>query len=668
MNAGINNAINQGIDFLTKTQEKEGSLLSYSTPEPESFKNARTYRSTFSSSLILSCLCSVDESRETKSVKDRLASFLVSQKSDYWSFNYWARDTDESRTLSYPDDLDDTFCALSALVQYNPDLIDSTAMAKIVTLLTAVEEEEGGPYRTWLVPQTAEKIWKDVDLAVNSNVAYFLSRQDVSLPKLSSFIESAIEAGKYESPYYPSAYPVIYFISRFYRGNKVEEVKDFLLSKRNKSNNWDNPLHTALAISALLNLDCPPKELGESISYLVAEQQLGAWSPYIFCIDPAIEGETYYAGSPALTTAFCLEALAKYLKLSENKADTGVKQVFDNKQATDITYAEEIYSEVTERVGQRLTILEEDLEKQARSFIDGILEKDRDRQVVLVPFFYKVSLGQKGKNVPKELLVQLCLANLYGWTAYTIYDDFLDDEGDAKLLPVANMALRELTTIFHSVLPDKPAFPPFFHQLMDKLDSANEWEVACTRIDGKLESIPDYGDYSLIARRSLGHALGPAAILFYLGYNASSVELETLMSFFNYFLIARQLNDDAHDWEQDIKKGHINSVSASILKKWMSNNSSSQLSIGDIQSDILNLQRIFWYDVVVEICNTVLKHVRLARESLQAHSLLDNTSMFERLLIPIENSARKALKEQEDAIEFLQAYEGNASAPFQKPV
>jgi len=97
---------------------------------------------------VLSCLSALEETPKVKTIKQKAAKFLLSQKSKHWSFNYWVRNSQEAKKLPYPDDLDDTFCALSALFQYDPNLINGSAMAKIITLLTAMEKKEGGPYRT----------------------------------------------------------------------------------------------------------------------------------------------------------------------------------------------------------------------------------------------------------------------------------------------------------------------------------------------------------------------------------------------------------------------------------------------------------------------------------------------------------------------------------------
>src|SRR3990167_4386977 len=101
-------------------------------------------------------------------IKKKFFCFLPPQKSSSWTFNYWAKNSKEYKTLPYPDDLDDTFCTLSALCNYDKNLIDGKVLAKITRLLEQQEIRIGGPYKTWIVPTTSPKIWYDVDLVVNS--------------------------------------------------------------------------------------------------------------------------------------------------------------------------------------------------------------------------------------------------------------------------------------------------------------------------------------------------------------------------------------------------------------------------------------------------------------------------------------------------------------------
>ena len=655
----ISKIINHGIKFLADQQQKDGSFLSLTSTKLNDFTNAKTYHAIVPSNIVLSCLNSLESFKLLQKVRKRTAQFLLSQKSEHWSLNYWIRDSKEARTTPYPDDLDDTFCALAALYQYNPKLIDGSAMAKIVTLLTAVEEKEGGPYNMWLVPSNTDKGWKRIDLVVNSNIAYFLSLQDISLPNVNAFIEQAIENEDYIFPYC-SIYPAIYFISRFYKGKKTKQIKDLLLSKRQADGKWENPLYTALAISSLFNLSSGKiPRLQNSIEYLISEQSDGKWKPYSFYIELKTKEKTYYSGSASLTTAFCLEALNKF-KVKSQKLKVAVK-------SSKLKYeGQRIYEEIIKKAKQRFSVLDSDLKKQTLKSLEKTIKRDKDKQIVLMPYFFKITLNRK--DVSDDLLIELGLANLYGWISYTIYDDFLDDEGDSRLLSVANLCLRELTTIFNSILPKDTGFVSFFRQIMDGLDSANTWEVSSCRfppkrtvlsdLKGQSLKLPDYKSYSKLAERSLGHALGPAAILFSLGYNTSSSELKNLMKFFKHYLIARQLNDDAHDWERDLKMGQINAVGVEILKRVKS--PQHQSVQGRRQSKVKSnelFQQVFWYDVVVGVCQTVLKHVQLARKCLKKISVIKNPSLLEKLLQSPEKSAHKALLEREETIRFLKEYE-----------
>ena len=108
-------------------------------------------------------------------------------------------------------------------------------MLFLVSLLTSLEIKEGGPYKTWLVDKKVKKIWKDVDLAVNSNIAYLLFLNEIDIPNLSRFINSKIAKLDFNSPYYPTPFPIIYFISKFYNGKHKERIINFLLERQNKN-------------------------------------------------------------------------------------------------------------------------------------------------------------------------------------------------------------------------------------------------------------------------------------------------------------------------------------------------------------------------------------------------------------------------------------------------
>ena len=594
--------IDRAISFIENQQKKDGSFWSWSSPNKNNFDEAKKYNSIFPSALILSCLDSIEKSEK---IKKGLVDFLLSQKSDYWSFNYWKREAKENKTMPYPDDLDDTFCALSGIYKYDSKLIDGAAMAKIVTLLTAVEKKEGGPYKTWLVSESVDEVWKDVDLAVNSNVGYFLSLQEIELENINKLIKLAIEKENLNSPYYPSIYPVVYFISRFFSCKaECKKLVKIILSKKN-DDNWGNQLDTALVVSTLLNLEVDLKILWPSINYLIKNQKKnGSWKISAFCIDPAINRKTYYAGSPALTTAFCVEALNKYFLKTINKPNQKKDKM-----------ADEIHQEILQMAYNRT------------KFLSKIPEKNCKKSVTLLPYIFCKSLGKNGKKISKKLIIQCGLANLYGWIAYTIYDDFLDGEGDKKILSMANVCLRELALIYNSILP-KTNFADVFNKTMDEMDGANYWEIINCYNDKKL---PNYGDYSQLAKKSLGHALGPIAILYSLGFDKNSPEVKNIWNFFKHYLVARQLNDDAHDWEDDLKKGFINPVTVEIFKKTANKN---------------DFKEIFWKEVLTEVSNIILENINKSRKNISKIKLIEKPNLILSVLTNPEQSVKQAIKEQ----------------------
>lgn len=639
MNKDFQKAITNGINFLARGQEKDGSFFCLVSTKLDEYKNANIVPAIVPTNIVLSSLIHIPESDTAKKIKQKAAKFLLSEKSQYWSFNYWFRKSDWFKKEPYPDDTDDTFCALAALSEYKPELFDGEVMAKIVTMLTSAEEKEGGPYDMWLVPPAGRAEWRDIDLVCNSNIAYFLSLQDIHLPKLDAFIDKSIDEKDYEFPY-NKIYPGIYFISRFYSGKKAKQMIALLLKNQESDGKWENPLRTALAISSLVNLEGfrHQKQLEKGVEYLAKTQNLnGSWKPYSFYFQMRTKKKTLYAGSPFITTALCLEAINKFQKyqITNNKLQTNSKSQITNSKKED-----EIYDKVLKNYRQRFSGFSKDFQDKAVALADKILKKNKD--IVLLPFYFRSALGVNSRKISDDPIVQLGVANLFGWVAYTIYDDFLDEEGDTKELPLANVCLRESAEIFSIILPKNSGFPYFSKNIFDTIDDANNWEVNNCR---DMSAIPDYGDFSQLANKSLGHALGPAAILFTLGYREDSAEVKGAIRFFKSYIIARQLNDDAHDWEDDLKKGYVNAVGARLLKEEKG-----------IKRDFEKLREIFWHKTVVAVCRDISRHVELAKKDLKKLSSVKESGVFMEMLAAIERSIEKTLKGREETIKFLKTY------------
>ncbi|HSW37687.1 MAG TPA: prenyltransferase/squalene oxidase repeat-containing protein, partial [Candidatus Saccharimonadales bacterium] len=557
----LESAIAKGLAYISKQQTADGGFASFSSPASDDFTEAKTYRTTFVPALMLGCLSSVD-SPSSQSIRQRLAKFMMEQKDPQWSFNYWAKNAPERTTLPYPDDLDDTFCALIGLALNDPASITAEVLAKVVKLLLATETQVGGPYHTWLVAKNSDKVWLDIDLAVNSNIAYFLSLVSQSLPNLTTFMEQAITSNKLTSPYYPSAYPLVYYLSRAYSG---EHTSKFLKNAQELAAKASNPLQTALCLSSLLHLGSPkPSDL--LVAKLLAGQQSdGSWPAAAFCLDPSLEGKPYYHGASSLTTAFVLEALALFAEQGINRYSPASPHIVKS----DDQPGKHFQLEVASSAKKLCWPLGPDLGQSMKLGLNRMFESSDGLEIINLPHYFNQSLAKPLAAKFNGSLINLGAANLFGWLAYTIYDDFLDDEGQPEALPIANVAMRNSLLCFAAAVPN-PDFQALVHETFDKIDGANAWEPANCRFQRLgdqlvVNKLPNYGNLAKLAERSLGHCLTPLAVLSLNGLSANSSAFQNLQKALKHYLIARQLNDDAHDWQEDIEKGQITYVVSQIL-------------------------------------------------------------------------------------------------------
>jgi hypothetical protein len=645
-----------GAKFLKDEQQNHGGFLGLSSPDKNNFKKVKKYDLTFPSSLILESLNSISNDNIFIELKNKLTNFLLNQKSPNWSLNYFTREPVINSSNSYPDDLDATFCALAGLHLTNPNILDGEAYAKISLILTAFETQEGGPYKTWIVPEEASNEWKDVDLAVNCNIAYFLKTQDIILPNIDKLIEEAIISNKLTSPYYSDEFPVYYFVSRAYNGSLQHQLCDIILSNQLTDGSFGNPLHTSFALTALLRSGHAPEGLKSTYEWLYSLSDSDIAKPYSFGIDPAIEGQTHYAGSAAVTVTFYLEALSEYEKFSNITLTKSETEPVASNQTLDI------YQKTIQAASQKANSAGSELGKQMHLVLQKIQMRDKDGQIILMPYLFNKCLGDLGLTDSNPILTDLCLANLFGWIAYTIYDDFLDDEGKPILLSLANFCLRETSVIFTNIEKRYPEFKYIWTKVMNDLDEANTKEIQAYRFEIKNNTfiipnpLPNTVNDEMRYNRSMGHALGPVAILCALGKKIPNAEIQNTLSFFRAYIAARQLNDDAHDWEGDLNQGHLNETVIDLLTEWQ--NSSLNTSI-NLEKDILELQKLFWMKVINYIIDKANQHITDARASLNNITIIQNKQPLTDLLDSIQASTDLAKKEQTDMLTFLKVYQNS---------
>ncbi len=106
MKLQLSQAINHSLDYLLSVQQPDGSFTSFSSNDEQNFSNATTQNNTFLNSFILLQLCDLPDTEKNKKIKKKIAEFLLAQKSNSWSWNYWFRKSPEAKKFLCPDDLD----------------------------------------------------------------------------------------------------------------------------------------------------------------------------------------------------------------------------------------------------------------------------------------------------------------------------------------------------------------------------------------------------------------------------------------------------------------------------------------------------------------------------------------------------------------------------------
>lgn len=625
----LSKIINHYESFLEKSLTKNRVFSSLSSPTTDFSSKTFEFSTVFSNAIILQCL-NESKTETSKLISKKIVKFLLSQKTKMCTFNYWDNKSKEYVKIPYPDDLDDTSCALQAINKFDKKLISGSDLKKILETLISQEVDEGGPYFTWIISDS-EIEWKDIDLAVNSNIANLLSQFDIELPNLVHYIENAIVYNNIKSRYYPTSVPVAYFISRWYQGREKKKLVKLL--KRMYVKKSSTIMDKILIATSLLRLgENNHKFVTETVEVISRKPSI-VFEPFPFYrgVNPTNDKLIYFAGSKYLTTAFAIELL----NLCAHKSVNDNNASYISKYLASLN--ERVFNEVDAEINCAGGAIADFGSKRL-----GLLRQNPDIALITcVPYITYESLGRH-KAINNKILSSLSKATLYGWLAYDIYDDFFDNQAEAHNLSSANFALRELTSVFMAdYLPEK--FHRFFHEIMNIVDNANAQEALNPSIRMSHNSIEIDDRIVKISKKtrhpenkSIGHVLPIVAVYILSGRSFDHADIKNVINFFKNYLAARQIVDDMHDWEEDLRGGRLNTVSSLLIRDCYQNKLK--------KTSINELRRLFWLKTVKKSCRRATKHINTA---------MNSKTPFHELLVPLSETIRLTLDEQKRAVDFI---------------
>jgi hypothetical protein len=594
---------------------------------------------TFYSSLIATALAECTE-HIADSIKEDCTLFLLQQKNSGWSFNYWIRNTTEYTNKPYPDDLDDTFAALTAIYHNAPHHINEETWQSIMALLINNEVATGGPYETWILHSEKDyNAWHDVDIVVNACIANFLALSDIRLPNLIAYIDTAIIENNIASKYYHQEYIVLYFVTSNYKGVYADLLRKRILALQHPQGHWNTPFATALCTTALLRLGENPAMLRNAINYLEHTEHNGMWQSDPFFIESISTSETIYSSCSAHCSACVVEAIILYQKACSDFADNSIisdKQLYCNNILNSCrTYIKDSVPQI---------------ELQFEHSLQALTIKDPNSEIVLLSYNFLLSLKPECQKKTFSQTV-LSMANVFGWIGYSAMDAIIDGESSITLLSMTLTCIRTSALLFISQTYDDHS-KETVKNILDGIESSLAWEqsIILQMTDQRLllpDTLPDYGDYYSLAAKSLGHALGPMLLCLELGELDQAILVK---QFFIHYLIARQLHDDAHDWLEDLRRGFINSVAVGILAAWRT---TCNKNILHIESEQEKLQSLFWNEHIDVISQEIISQCHKAQALLSKIVIISDSSYLESLLLPLKQSAHKAVVERNKTMALL---------------
>lgn len=590
----------------------------------------------YATTLALGALCEVNGA---DAICDDLVLYLLQVMDGSWTLPHHEGEDGGVRS-------DITCCALEAMTRFRRSVLTPEAMVKVVQALTGAEVAEGGPYRSFFDSAEDAGDRDQVDPVTNTFVAAFLVQHDIRSDALNAYLQTSV------ADMLPSS-SVQALPAKAYVYSRLKLPMPFmrrwignLVAEQDPSGSWGNPLQTACALVALLRVQGESVAVRKGIRYLEALSIEEMCRPYAFEV---VEVGGRSCASGALTAACCVEAL----DLHEGLRKKSLQQISQKGDEGENRKEQELYLLIRTLINKRVQSLRSDVRTGVEMHASSLLDRDHTGEIAMLPYRFYESMHPSNRRLSDREIAELCLANVYGWMAYSIYDDVLDEEGGAQALSVANICLRSVSEIFQRI--GGHAYRQFVH-VMDRVDTANAWELRTCRTSVSQEKIlvpralpDDDGDWTLV-ERSLGHALGPVTILFQLGYTPSSKEVRSLRAFFWHYICAKQLCDDVEDWELDMRNGQLNYVGRSILRALRITKPSFEIDE--------RIHRLFWTEILPNIVGHIECHIgntRIALERLD-HIIADKGAM-EALLQRYADTAAGLRVQQQERVALLKAYD-----------
>ncbi|RCJ32535.1 hypothetical protein A6769_27780 [Nostoc punctiforme NIES-2108] len=326
-------SILKAIDFLEENQLDDGEFPAEFDQKYENPENREDWNfdsTPFVTSLILYSLYFLRSERKVQEIQDKGINFLLNEMKVGGLWKYWSAKNEKHTTI--PPDLDD-ICCISYILKMN-----NIPVPNNIGIILDNRNHEGVFY-TWVLPRSmksvalhlmkfgkaishSDEIWKltdrdDICSVVNANVLLYLG-ENRKTRKTTEYLSDIVLRDSEEEhlSFYDHKLSLYYMLSRAYFNGVTSlgvvkiPIVTKILNLQQTDGSFGDELLTALATCALLNFNHVVPSLEKAVTFLLDTQQVdGSWQRI-----PMYGGQLDQRlfGSAALTTGFCVEALARY--------------------------------------------------------------------------------------------------------------------------------------------------------------------------------------------------------------------------------------------------------------------------------------------------------------------------------------------------------------------
>lgn len=305
----IRNCLEQCLFQLGRLMDKDGLFPAVRITDGNDVGTSETL---FITSLVLVLLAECGDFLKKESVSPAVEAVIRNRSRDC-TWNYWPRGSASFKSEPYPDDMDDTFMALSAIALWRPEFIKKWER-KILALLDARTRE--GLYRTWIAVEPSKN---GIDVVVNATVLFYQKATGAENLALERTLSVAAAQGL-RSDYYSSPAYMRYFLAKAGVKTEIFFSKGESADESVNSSPGGNPARLKTACEAALVASTlimsgmgSQRAIADLIDIVIQSRDRNALYP-IYRERVFHDGTAIEIASPALSLAACAEVCALYLK------------------------------------------------------------------------------------------------------------------------------------------------------------------------------------------------------------------------------------------------------------------------------------------------------------------------------------------------------------------